>query len=113
MSTLLADSQTPWKMSIEERAAGLEIVLLKRSYVLPWSQFLFAEGGDDEIRLAFTTHDILIKGSGLSSLLVHLASQRIVKLHQPTRPDRFTKGAATPSLYELSVVKIESHRDDL
>jgi hypothetical protein len=113
MSTRLADSQTPWKLSTEERPAGLEIVLLKRSYVLPWSQFLFAEGGDDEIRLAFTTHDILIKGSNLGSLLVDFASQRIARLQQPTRPDRFAKGATTPFFSDLSVVKIESHREDL
>jgi hypothetical protein len=113
MSIRLTDSQTPWKMSTEEHPAGLEIVLLKRSYVLPWSQFLFAEGGDDEIRLAFTTHDILIKGSGLGLLLVDLASQRIARLQQPARADRFAKGATTPSFYELSVVKIEPHRQDL
>jgi hypothetical protein len=75
--------------------------------------FLFAEGGDEEIRLAFTTHDILIKGSGLGPLLVEFASQRIARLQQPARADRFVKGATTPSFYELSVVKIESQRGDL
>jgi len=48
----------------------LEIVPLKRTVVLPWNQFLYAEGGDHEIRVASTTHDVLIKGSGLNSLLV-------------------------------------------
>ncbi len=113
MNTPLTDSHTVWKATTEERPARLEIVLLKRSYVLPWSQFLFAEGGDDEIRLAFTTHDILIKGSGLGTLLIEFASQRIARLQQPTRVDRFAKGAAAPSLHELSVVKIESQRGAL
>ena len=112
MSTRLTGSQTPWTTT-GERPAGLEIVLLKCSYVLPWSQFLFAEGGDDEIRLAFTTHDVLIKGSGLSPLLVDFAAQRIARLQQPARSDRFAKGPTTPSVYGLSVVKIESHRENL
>jgi len=55
MSALSADSQKSWKTTPQERPPGLEIVLLKRTYVLPWNQFLYAEGGDEEIRLAF--HD--------------------------------------------------------
>jgi len=92
MNTALSDSRQPWTRNAPERKAGLEIVLPKRTYVLPWHQFLYAEGGDDEIRVAFTTHDVLIKGSGLNSLLVELAAQRIVRLEQPVRADRLTSG---------------------
>jgi hypothetical protein len=95
---------------MDERPAGLEILLLKRSYVLPWSQFLFGEGGDDEIRLAFTTHDVLMKGSHLSGLLADFAAQRIARLRQPTRGDRFA--TAGVCIRELSVVKFESRRED-
>jgi len=111
MSTALTDSQKPWKVTTQERPAGLEIILLKRTYVLPWSQFLYADGSDDEIRLAFTTHDVLVKGSSLSSLLVDLAAQRIARLQQPQRQDRFANGTG-PSIRELLVVKIEPSRDD-
>lgn len=107
MSTLSTDSHSAWKTIAHDRPAGLEIVLLKRSYVLPWNQFLFAEGGDDEIRLAFTTHDVLIKGSGLGSLLVDLAAQRVARLQQPMRPDRLLKGQGV-LISELSVTKIET-----
>jgi hypothetical protein len=112
MSTLSTDSQKSWKTSAGDRPAGLEIVLPKRTFVLPWSQFLFAEGGDDEIRLAFTTHDVLMKGSGLSSLLVEFAAQRIARLQQPTRSDRFANGTAL-SIHELFVIKIESRVEGL
>jgi hypothetical protein len=111
MSTHSIDSPNSWKTTTHDRPAGLEVVLLKRSYVLPWSQFLFAEGGDNEIRLAFATHDVVIKGSGLGSLLVEFAAQRIARLQQPVRSDRFASGAA-PSIHELSVVKIESQLRD-
>jgi hypothetical protein len=107
MSTVSTDSQKSWKTTAQERPAGLEIVLPKRAYVLPWNQFLYAEGGDDEIRVAFTTHDVLIKGIGLSGLLIEFAAQRIARLQEPTRSDRFANGTA-PSIHELSVIKIES-----
>ena len=111
MSTLSADSQKSWKTTTQERPAGLEIVLLKRTYVLPWNQFLYAEGGDDEIRVAFTTHDVVVKGGGLSSLLADLAAQRIARLQKPTRADNFSNGTG-PLIRELSVTNIESNRND-
>jgi|SRR5580698_8710257 hypothetical protein len=106
MSTLSADSQKSWKTTAQERPAALEIVLLKCTYVLPWSQFLYAEGGDDDIRVAFTTHDVLVKGGGLSSLLADLAAQRIARLQEPIRAERFANGNGA-SINEVSVTKIE------
>lgn len=105
MSTLSADSQKSWNTT-QERPAGLEILLLRRTYVLPWNQFLYAEGGDDEIRVAFTTHDVVVKGSGLGSLLVDLAGQRIARLQEPIRAERFANGKGA-SINGVSVTKIE------
>jgi hypothetical protein len=110
MSALSVDSKKSWKTTTQERPAGLEIVLLKRTYVLPWNQFLYAEGGDDEIRLAFTTHDVLIKGTGLGVLLIDFAAQRIARLQQSTRVDRLANSTPT-SIYELSVTRIESRQE--
>lgn len=112
MSAASTDSQKLWKTTTQERPAGLEIILLRRTYVLPWNQFLYAEGGDDEIRLAFTTHDVLVKGSRLNALLVDLAAQHISRLQQPGRTDHFADGTG-PSIRELLVVKIEPNRDDV
>ena len=50
MSTVLADNSRTWKTR-QERPAALEIILLKRTYVLPWSQFLYADGDNDEVRI--------------------------------------------------------------
>ena len=44
------------------QTAGLQIDLIKRTYVFPWSQFIFAEGDADEIRMTFSTHDVVISG---------------------------------------------------
>ena len=110
MNAALTDNRPPWETGALERPPGLEIVLLKRTFVLPWNQFLYAEGADDEIRVAFTTHDVLIKGSGLNSLLVELAAQRLTRLEQPVRVDRLAnKGGRL--ICEVSVVRIEAGHD--
>src|SRR6266849_6475377 len=105
MSAGLADSPKSWKTR-QARPAALEIILLKRTYVLPWIQFLYAEGGDDEVFIAFATHDVQVRGTGLQSLLSDLAAQRIAQLHEPMRRDQFENGAA-PHIREISVSKIE------
>ena len=63
------------------------MVLLKKTYVFPWSQFLYAEGTTEEVRMAFTTHDVLIKGALLGSLLDELTSQRVARLSEPARTE--------------------------
>ena len=92
-----------------ERQTGLEIVLLKRTYVFPWSQFLYAEGGDDEIRAVFTTHDLIVRGTALTGLLSDLAGQRIARLQEPARTDRFEESSG-PVVRELIVERVQEAR---
>jgi hypothetical protein len=68
---------------------ALEVVLHKASYVLPWAQFLYAEGREDEVRLVFATHDVVVRGSGLGALLTDAAAQRLAALVEPRGSDRF------------------------
>jgi hypothetical protein len=88
---------------------ALQVVLSKRTYVLPWNQFLYAEGGDDELRLIFTTHDVLIKGYNLYSLLAPLAAHEIARLKEPTRSDRFMSGSDGSWIREITVKKMEEN----
>jgi len=104
MNAASVDSEYEWRTVTRERPSGLEIVLLKRTYVLPWSQFLYAEGGDDEIRLAFATHEVVVIGTGLGSMLTDLAEQRIGRLNEPTRADRLD-GFGTSRIREIRVEK--------
>ncbi len=92
-----------------ERQTGLEIVLLKRTYVFPWSQFLYAEGGDDEIRAVFTTHDLIVRGTALTGLLADLAGQRIARLQEPARTDRFDTSPG-PVVRQLIVERVQEVR---
>ena len=75
--------------SNEIQNSNLEVVLLKKAFVLPWSQFLFAEGGNEEIRLAFSTHDVVVTGIRLDMLLEDLSARRLSRLQEPGRAERF------------------------
>jgi hypothetical protein len=88
------------------RRVGLEIVLLKQTVVLPWSQFLYAEGGDDRIRLVFSTHDVEITGNKLGSLLTQFCGQRISRLSEPDQAAKFTPDAG-PRIMGISVRKAD------
>jgi hypothetical protein len=105
MTTLSAGNARPWK-AIDERSIALEIVLLKHTYVLPWNQFLYADGTTDEVRIAFATHDVVVKGAGLEMLLPDLAHQRVVQLLEPTRTEQFQR-TGQPLIREISVVRID------
>ena len=45
MTTVSTDRYEGWKGTAHEGPACLLVILLKRTYVLPWSQFLYAERG--------------------------------------------------------------------
>ena len=109
MNAISVDRQRNGKAIGPERQTGLEIVLLKRTYVFPWSQFLYAEGGDDEIRAVFTTHDLIVRGTALTGLLADLAGQRIARLRKPARTDRFDE-ASGPVVRQLIVERVQEAR---
>ena len=51
MNVASAD-KLPWVISAHEQPLALEIVLLRQTVVLSWNQFVYAEGGGDELRIA-------------------------------------------------------------
>jgi hypothetical protein len=106
MNTVSSDNGTPWTVNLEEREPALEIVLIRRTYVLPWTQFLYAEGGEDEVRIVFAAHDIVVRGSGLSALLADVAAQRMAVLREPIRADRFRNNGGRV-IREIIVQKAE------
>lgn len=104
MRSASAVSEVTWQVN-ERGAHALEVVLRKATYVLPWSQFLYAEGGEDEVRLVFATHDVMVKGSGLGALLTDVATHRLAALTAPLLPDRLM-GRGVPSVCEVAVRKV-------
>jgi hypothetical protein len=82
----MGDSRHP---TTTTHAAGLQIHTLKRTYSFPWSQFLFAEGDSERLRLAFSTHDVNVRGAGLDELMPMISSQQIGCLKAHCRAESF------------------------
>src|SRR6202140_5725439 len=78
----------PWAVD-QRRVYGLRVVLPKRTYVLPWAQFLYAEGRPDTVRAVFSMHDVIVTGCGLEALLADFAAQAVTLLQQPRRAETF------------------------
>ena len=96
----------PWTIDRERRPYGLRVVLPKRTYVLPWAQFLYAEGAPDTVRAVFSMHDVVVTGCGLDALLADVAAQVVTVLQQPPRAEHFAP-APGPRVSTVEVRRIE------
>jgi hypothetical protein len=99
--------KTPWIITSSEQPPALEIVLLKQTLILSWNQFVYAEGGNDELRIAFASHDVVVKGAGLDALLAAIASHRVESLSESARSESFP-GPAARFIREIVVRKIDA-----
>ncbi len=68
----------------DTKPLALVIQLRRRAYVLPWFRFVYADGDNVQIQIAFASHLVTIAGNGLAALLTALATQLVVRLIQPT-----------------------------
>jgi hypothetical protein len=102
---LVGDAR-PWAIDRERRPYGLRVVLRKRTYVLPWAQFLNAEGAADTVRAVFSMHDVIVTGCGLDTLLADVAAQVVTVLQQPLRCEQFAP-APGPRVVAVEVRRME------
>ena len=107
MNTVLADRRKNWSVNLDDRITALEVVLAKQTYVLPWQQFLYAVGGDDEVHAVFAMHEVIVRGMGLTALLADLAAQHVTLIQEPTRADRFQSSGGR-FIREVDVRQIET-----
>jgi len=98
--------EKPWAIDRERRAYALRIVLPKRTYVLPWAQFLYAEGAPDAVRAVFSMHDVIVTGCGLDALLADFSAQVVTVLQEPLRAETFLP-ASGPRVSAVEVRRIE------
>ena len=91
----------------QRRVYGLRVVLPKRTYVLPWAHFLYAEGAPDTVRAVFSMHDVVVTGCGLEALLADVAAQVVTVLQQPPRAEHFPV-ASGPRVSAVEVRRIEA-----
>jgi hypothetical protein len=70
-------------------APTLEVILPKETLILSWNQFVYAEGSDDEVRIAFASHDVIVRGTGLLPLLRAIPDHRITSIREVPRSELF------------------------
>jgi hypothetical protein len=100
------EGNAPWVISSGDPAATLEILLQTQTVILSWHQFVYAEGDNEQLRIAFASHDVVINGAGLGPLLPAIASHRVVSLRESVRSERFS-GQAGRFIREIAVRRIE------
>ena len=94
--------------SADSAAPALEIITPRQTVVLAWSQFVFAEGSDDEIRIAFASHDVIVRGAGLLPLLQAITTQQAVSIRQSARHETFPAQATGRFIREIEVRRIDA-----
>ena len=94
----------------EPRPVALHVILHKREYVFPWARYIYANGANDHVLIAFPTHEVVMAGYGLDHLLTDLAAHRVKCLREPRQADKF-RAANEPepkgAIIELAVREIE------
>jgi hypothetical protein len=98
--------KAPWVISAADQPPALEIVLMRQTVIISWNQFVYAEGGDDEVRIAFASHDVVVKGSGFDPLLCAIAAHRVALIRESERFERFPRPYGR-FIREIVVRKIE------
>jgi hypothetical protein len=99
-----------WLLADEDGApsTSLMVQLRRRALVLPYRRFLYAQGNDAEVQIAFASHLITVTGHGLGSLLIALATQQALRLIQPTDSEATlcSRGPDTATPGRISICKI-------
>ena len=103
---MVSAGKAPWVIGTSDPPAALEIMLPKQTVILSWNQFVYAEGDSEQLRIAFASHDVVIKGAGLDPLLPAIASHRVKSLRESVRPESFS-GDAVRFIREIVVRRIE------
>ena len=67
----------------DTKPPSLAVQLRKSAYVFPWFRFVYAQGDDSAIMLAFASHRVAVRGHGLTALLAAASALRVVRIMQP------------------------------
>jgi hypothetical protein len=87
-STIIPESalvSEDWQLAEDgHKPASLVVQLRRGMQILPWFRFVYAEGDNTQVKIAFQSHMVNINGNGLAALLAAIASQRVVRIIQPS-----------------------------
>jgi hypothetical protein len=74
-----------WQLCEDSHKPTCLIVQLRRAiHVLPWFRFVYGEGDNNVVKIAFASHLVTITGHGLAALLAAIAGQRVIRVIQPS-----------------------------
>jgi hypothetical protein len=99
---MASGSEKGWSVTGNGRSPALLVELRQRSYVLPWSLFLFAEGNDASVRAVFHSHLLEMEGCGLTALLSDFAQHTVARISEPDRTAKFSSSAG-PAITALTL----------
>jgi hypothetical protein len=117
-STIIPESalvSEDWQLAEDgSKPASLIVQLRRRLHILPWFRFVYADGDNSLVKLAFASHGVTVTGHGLAALLAAVAGQRVLRLIQPTENEaKFgVRGPAAskysgPSIDDISVEQFQ------
>jgi hypothetical protein len=91
----------------EQRPECLFVQLRRGAFVFPWFRFVYASGESAKIVIVFATHQLTVTGRGLGALLSAIASQRVVRVVEPSQSEA-TLGVRMPGAVKNDGPAIES-----
>src|SRR5580658_1442470 len=100
-------NKAPWVISAADPPPALEIVLRRQTVIISWNQFVYAEGGADEVRIAFASHDVAVKGAELDPLVRAIATNQVALIRESARSEYFSDPTGR-FIREIVVRKIEA-----
>ena len=85
-----------WQLADEDgsKPASLVVQLRRRAHVLPYFRFVYAEGDNSQVKIAFASHMVTVTGHGLAALLAALAITGWSASSSPPRTKRNSASAA-------------------
>jgi hypothetical protein len=74
-----------WQLSTKE-STPVSLVVQQRAcvHIFPWMRFVWAEGNNNTVKLAFASHMVTVTGQGLAALLAAVAAHGVFRLVEPS-----------------------------
>jgi len=73
-----------WQLATKENTP-VSLVVQQRAgvHIFPWMRFVYAEGNNSIVKLAFASHMVTVNGQGLAALLAAVAAHGVFRLIEP------------------------------
>jgi len=106
------NKKSPECWASDPQARGLRIeISADQSLILPFDQFVFAElkseGKQQQLRLVFATHDVLVRGHALRRIETTMQRMELSLLAKLPSSQRSLIPDGQPLIFEIIVTEVE------